>query len=303
MNNYYSPVQAALIDKDNRQMYLGGLPMSGELESIRDIISASGTIAVTAAAQDIDSMALGGGEFTIDQATSPPSGTLNFSWLGSRFFNGYTLVAVSAGTLALAASNTNYIQVDRTGTVSSNTSGFTAGKLPLWIVITGVSSWTLANVESQKPHLCLIGTAGVTGVMLSTAAATKEEHVQLGTVSATATFLVMAPNIAAALNGAKLINSAAIAASDTNYWVVTIVNLGAAGAGTTQMLAPNPQNTTHATGGAAIAANVVTSLVLNGTSSNLNTNPNDVLAITFTLTGAPGSLTEAAVRLDFSFAG
>jgi hypothetical protein len=303
MGNYYSPDQMALIDRDNRQMALGGLPMSGELESIREQISSSGTVGVTAAAGDIDSIALGGGEFTPDYNTSPAGGTLNFSWKASRFHNGKAIVIVPGGTLALAASTVNYVEVSRAGAVSVNQTGFTSGRLPLWQITTGPSSWTLANVVSQKCHLVLIGSNGVDGSMLSTAAGTKELNSQLGAIAATASFYMIAPNIAATLAGAHFVNSTAVATSDTDNWSFAITNLGAAGEGATAMLAAAPANTTRATGGAALAAGVQTSLTLNGTPANLSTNPNDVLQVTITKTGAPAALAAAMIRLDFSFAG
>lgn len=303
MSNYYTPDQVATIDRDNRQMALAGLPMSGELESLRDTLSASGTVGVTAAAADLDSLALGGGEFTPDYATSPPSGTLNFSWKASRFHNGKSNVIVVAGTIALAASQTNYVEVNRAGVVSSNVTGFTAGRLPLWTVVTGPGSWTGVNVVSAKPHLTLIGTAGVDGSMLSTAGATKELNSQFGAIAATASFYFIAPNIAATLAGAHFVNSTAIATSDVDNWAFSLVNLGAGGVGTTPMLAAAPANTTRATGGSALAAGVPASLALHGTPANLVTAANDVLQLTITKTGAPAALAAAMARLDFSFTG
>lgn len=210
---------------------------------------------------------------------------------------------VPGGTLALAASQTNYIEVSRAGVVSSNVTAFTAGRLPLWTVVTGPSSWLLTGVTSNKCHLVLIGTGGTDGSMLSTAAATKELNGQIGAVAATASFYLLAPNIAATLNGAHFVNSTAIATSDTDNWSFAITNLGAGGVGTTPTLAAAPANTTRATGGAALAAGVQTSLALNGTPANLNTNPNDVLQLTITKTGAPAALAAAMIRLDFGFTG
>lgn len=52
------------------------------------------------------------------------------------------LTAVANGTLTLAASSTNYVEATRAGVVSSNTTGFTAGRIPLYTVVTGASTVT-----------------------------------------------------------------------------------------------------------------------------------------------------------------
>lgn len=53
---------------------------------------------------------------------------------------------IANGTIALTASASNYIEADSaTGAVSKNTSGFTAGRIPLYTVVAGAStptSWT-----------------------------------------------------------------------------------------------------------------------------------------------------------------
>ena len=57
------------------------------------------------------------------------------------YYGGYILVdgvqtLVAAGTLTLTASVTNYIEMTRAGVVSSNSSGFTAGRIPLYTAVT-----------------------------------------------------------------------------------------------------------------------------------------------------------------------
>lgn len=300
MADRYSSDQAAIVDRDNRNMAAAGIPMSTEINDLWTAID-SGTIGITAAGSDVDSLAKGGGTFTQDTATAPANSTLLFAWKASRFHNGKTLVAVAGGSLLLAASATNYIELDRSGVVSANTTGWTSGRMPLWVVITGSGSWVQDNVTSAKALLTLIGPNGVDGSMLSTAAQTKEANAQLGTISATTSFLVFAPNVAAVLAAALFANSTAIAASDTDYWTWSITNLGQAGAGATAMLAATAANTTKATGGAALVAGGNRSLALNGTTANLVTAANDVLQVTITKTGAPANLTLAALRLDFTF--
>ncbi|MDE3023899.1 MAG: hypothetical protein KGI54_18940, partial [Pseudomonadota bacterium] len=50
--------------------------------------------------------------------------------------------SVAAGTVALTASTTNYVEVTGAGVVSANTVGFTSGSFPLATVATGASSIT-----------------------------------------------------------------------------------------------------------------------------------------------------------------
>lgn len=69
------------------------------------------------------------------------NGTLNgltFGYLAGRVRDAATSVVtdVARGTLALTDDATNYVEVDDTGTVSANTTGFTAGDVPLYIVTT-----------------------------------------------------------------------------------------------------------------------------------------------------------------------
>lgn len=52
------------------------------------------------------------------------------------------LTSIANGTLTLAASSTNYVEATRAGVVSSNTTGFTAGRIPLYEVVTGTSTIT-----------------------------------------------------------------------------------------------------------------------------------------------------------------
>jgi len=57
------------------------------------------------------------------------------------FYGGYinvdgVLTSVADGTVALTASITNYIEATRAGVVSKNTSGFTAGQIPLFTALT-----------------------------------------------------------------------------------------------------------------------------------------------------------------------
>lgn len=67
---------------------------------------------------------------------------------GNVLVNG-VLTQISNGTLTMAASTTNYIEAEpTTGSVSSNASAFTAGRTPLYTVVTGAS--TVTNYTDQR---------------------------------------------------------------------------------------------------------------------------------------------------------
>ena len=53
------------------------------------------------------------------------------------------LTQIANGSILLTASTTNYIEINpATGAVTSNTTGFTAGRIPLYSAVTGVSTVT-----------------------------------------------------------------------------------------------------------------------------------------------------------------
>jgi hypothetical protein len=63
------------------------------------------------------------------------------------YYGGVMLVdgvstAIANGTVALSASSTNYVEASRAGVVSKNTTGFTAGRIPLYKIVTGAATVT-----------------------------------------------------------------------------------------------------------------------------------------------------------------
>lgn len=83
----------------------------------------------------------------------------------------------------------------------------------------------------------------------------------------------------------KLNSLSGLATSDTNYITPTVTNLGAAGSGTAALLAVSDANTTKATGGSALTANVLRSWALTATAADLNVVEGDILRIRATATG------------------
>ena len=286
--------QASAANRMSRDFpYTGGL--SQFLNDVLAEISA-GAVGITADARDIDSLALGGGTFGQDDDTT--SG-LTFGHLGGRLFNGNAIVSVAAGTVLLSSSTTNYVEVSRAGVVSKNTVGFTSGAIPLYEIVTGASS--ISIVSNRKTLLGSLPDGGITGAMVTTANATKELNLPLGSISATTSFSIIVPAVAGVLARVSFVTATGVTTSDTDNWTFALVNKGASGSGTTVMVdGTDAANSTKATGGTAMTANVKRSLTLSSTPANLVTASEDVLVLTFTKTGSATTMAQCTVRLDFT---
>lgn len=71
------------------------------------------------------------------------SSGLTWGYYGGNMLINGVLTQIANGTLSLTASTTNYVQaLPASGAVSSNTTGFTAGSIPLYTIITGASTVT-----------------------------------------------------------------------------------------------------------------------------------------------------------------
>lgn len=79
---------------------------------------------------------------------------ITWGWYGGRIYIDGVATDIDAdhvGTIALTASSTNYIEVNRAGTLSANTTGFSADKCPLYVVTTGVSS-LVEVIDHRDPY-------------------------------------------------------------------------------------------------------------------------------------------------------
>lgn len=299
--------EKSAIDRDNRQYQQAtGTPFSALLQQqVLDPIESSAA-GITADARDVNGVALAGVVASRDKDAGDGS-TLTFAWRTLRFHNGKAIVTVAGGSLALSPSTTNYVEVDRAGTVSKNTTGFTGGRLPLWEVTTGAASYADSGVVGRAVMYTLIGSDGVDGSMLSVAAQTKEVEIPLSTLSATDTDIIVVPAEIAAgskLTRATVVFNDTLAANDTNYWDFGLVNKGLADAGTQAIVDRTAAaNSTKATGGSAITARVPRDLTLAtltaGTERDVT--GRHVLQFTATKTGAPANLTKGKLLLEFAF--
>lgn len=67
---------------------------------------------------------------------------LVWGYYGGRALIGGSATNIANGTVTLTASTTNYVEANNAGTVSKNTTGFTAGSIPLYSVETGTATIT-----------------------------------------------------------------------------------------------------------------------------------------------------------------
>jgi hypothetical protein len=308
----FDATQADAIKRDNRAMEALGTD-SSMVTLLEDIFNSivNGAIGITARAGDIDALALpakdpvtgavSGEAYLFGQDSATTTG-LTFGYKAGKFNNGDTIVTVAAGTLLLSASLTNYIEVDRAGTVSSNTSGFTAGRFRLYQVVTGGAAIT--SVVNAKCVFVLLGDAGVTGKQLSTMAATKATGKNLGDLSATASFRVRLPSNVGTITKISFTPGTTVTANDTDYWTFGVINKGAAGSGTTVIVdATAAANSTKATGGSGTTANVKRDLTLTGTGADLIFAAGDVLLITITKAASATAMAGCDLQIDSTFTG
>jgi hypothetical protein len=113
---------------------------------------------------------------------------LTWGYYGGMFLADGVLTSIADGTLLLAASNTNFIEATRAGVVSSNTTGFTVGRIPLYSAVTGASSIT-SYADYRLTNQPIFGSktksvAGGVDVTLTQADAACNHFIFTGVISA-----------------------------------------------------------------------------------------------------------------------
>jgi len=84
------------------------------------------------------------------------TGLLTWGFYGGEMLVDGALTAISNSSVALTASATNFVESTRAGSVSRNTTGFTAGRIPLYEVVTNattVTSYTDRRAWVQPLHV------------------------------------------------------------------------------------------------------------------------------------------------------
>ncbi len=100
---------------------------------------------------------------------------LTWGYYGGIMLVDGVLTSIADGTVTLTGSTTNYIEATRTGAVSVNTTGFTAGRIPLYQVTTNATGVT-SYVDYRVTNFPVVGrlaksVAGGVNVTLSAAEA------------------------------------------------------------------------------------------------------------------------------------
>ena len=112
---------------------------------------------------------------------------LTWGYFGGKILLDGVLTTIANGTLALTASNTNYVEATRAGVVSKNTTSFTAGQIPLYQIVVGVSTvtsytdWRMTNIPPVGRLALAMTDANTT---LSTAQAVNDILEFTGTLTA-----------------------------------------------------------------------------------------------------------------------
>ncbi|MFN9105518.1 MAG: hypothetical protein ACK5X1_03030 [Betaproteobacteria bacterium] len=84
------------------------------------------------------------------------TGLLTWGFYGGEMLVDGVLTAIGNSSFALTASATNFVEATRAGSVSGNTTGFTAGRIPLYEVVTNattVTSYTDRRAWVQPLHV------------------------------------------------------------------------------------------------------------------------------------------------------
>jgi len=88
---------------------------------------------------------------------------LTWGYYGGRHYNGSAVVHINNGTLSLTNNATNYIEATTAGVVSSNTSGFTAGRIKIAKVVT--LSGAVSTYEDHRTFSIPGGPLAVSGTL------------------------------------------------------------------------------------------------------------------------------------------
>jgi hypothetical protein len=120
---------------------------------------------------------------------------LTWAYYGGTLLVDGVLTGIANGTVTLSASATNYVEATRAGVVSKNTTGFTAGSIPLYVVTTNTTTassytderaWVDPHYLSHKASVS-ITTADVT----LTAEQARARHILLsGTLTGNRSLIV-----------------------------------------------------------------------------------------------------------------
>jgi hypothetical protein len=166
---------------------------------------------------------------------------LTWAYYGGIYYVAGVATAIADGTVALTGSTTNYVEATTAGVVSANAVGFTAGRIPLYTVTTGVStisSYADKRAPNSVGDLNLIGSLTVNGTLAAgttTITSTSASALTVGRQGATNPVLQVDASTATVVTGLLIKGAAAaggVALSAISSGTNENLTLDAKGSGT-----------------------------------------------------------------------
>lgn len=142
----------------NKQLYTG-VSVLFDGDDYHDMLdSAVRSKSFTRVADRLEEIEQGQDVFSGYYAQDLPHSGLNFKYQAGLVRNDSAVSFTPAGQVALADNATNYVEVDPAdGLVSTNTTGFTSGRVPLYVVATASGA---IDTVSDKRTAAIAGTGG-----------------------------------------------------------------------------------------------------------------------------------------------
>lgn len=172
----------------------------------------------------------------------------------SKYFS-VQLMRVGAGAVTVTAGTGS--------TITSGGSSVLPRYTPIFLNGYGTSTYAIGGADSPSQQ--------TTSVTIATAAGATDA-------------VILAP-ITGNVSAVLFSGSDTLATSDTNYVTWTVTNRGLNGAGSTGVLGSQTTNSTRTTGGSAITAETLRTLVLTSTAADLAVVQGDRLRVRYTVTG------------------
>jgi len=150
---------------------------------------------------------------------SPEAGTgLNLTIRAGRIRNDNTITDKSEQSILLTDDTTNFVEIDSVGVATSNTTGFTAGKLAVATVVT--ASGAITTITDKRTWVAMPGSGGAgidgSGTANRIARFTDADTIgdaqisQDGTTGAITVLKALAPTVTALTDGANIATDASL---------------------------------------------------------------------------------------------
>jgi hypothetical protein len=97
---------------------------------------------------------------------APNTTGLVWAFLGGSFWDGSSMQARTSSTVALTGSATNFVEMSNTGSVTRNTSAFTAGQRPMYEIPTTATAVLVNSIVDHRRIAWMDSRVRFTGVTL-----------------------------------------------------------------------------------------------------------------------------------------